>query len=99
MGGYFSGRHDGRPVVKEGWTLDLAHGIRQGMILPGRYVSGLMNWTLTRTGEVTCSIGYEAKLSTPFHKYGDVFLNDSERQGNVILSRRMRHAKEKPLHD
>jgi hypothetical protein len=62
MGGYFSGRHDGGPVVEDGWKLDLAHCIRRGMIVPGRHVSGSMQWTSTRTGEVTCAIGYEANL-------------------------------------
>jgi hypothetical protein len=65
MGGYFSGRHGGGPVIEHGWKLDLAHCICKGTIVRGRYVSGSMTWTLTRTGEVTCRIGYEANLIDP----------------------------------
>lgn len=65
MGGYFSGRRGGGPVVEDGWKLDLARCIRKGMILPGRHISGSMTWTLTRTGEVTATIGYEANLIDP----------------------------------
>lgn len=65
MGGYLSGRRDGGPVVEDGWKLDLADCIRKGIIQPGRHGSGSMTWTLTRTGEVTCSIGYEANLMDP----------------------------------
>jgi hypothetical protein len=65
MGGYFSERCGGGPVVEDGWKLDLVHCTRKGMIMPGRSVSGSMTWTLTRTGEVTCSIGYDANLTDP----------------------------------
>ena len=66
MGGYFSGRRDGGQLVEDGWKLDLAQSIRQGgLIQPGRYVAGSMKWTLTRTGEVTATIGYEAARSIP----------------------------------
>jgi hypothetical protein len=41
-----------RPVVEDGWKLNLAHCIRQGVMRPGSYVPGAMQWTLTRTGEV-----------------------------------------------
>jgi hypothetical protein len=34
MGGYFSGRRDGGPLVEDGWKLDLSHCIRKGLILP-----------------------------------------------------------------
>jgi hypothetical protein len=62
MCSYFSGRRDGGPVVEDGWKLDLAHCFRQGMFFPGRHVSGSMNWTSTRTGEVQATVGYEANL-------------------------------------
>ncbi|MEI7711841.1 MAG: hypothetical protein WCI94_10440 [Rhodospirillales bacterium] len=65
MGSYFSGRRDGGPVVEDGLKLDLAHCIREGMIQPGKRVSGSMRWTLTGTGEVTASIVYEAHLTNP----------------------------------
>jgi hypothetical protein len=65
MGGYLSGWRDGGPLVEDGWKLDLAHCIRQRLIMPSRHVSGAMRWTSTRTGEVTCSIGYEADLTDP----------------------------------
>ncbi len=35
------------------------------MIRPSQYISGSMQWTLTRTGEVTATIGYEANLLDP----------------------------------
>jgi hypothetical protein len=44
---------------------DLVHCIRKGLIVPGSHVSGSMRWTSTRTGEETCSIGYEANLIDP----------------------------------
>src|SRR5690242_11870938 len=65
MGGNFSGRRDGGPLVEDGWKLDLAHCIRQRLFVPGRYVAGSMKWTLTRTGEVTATISYEAALVDP----------------------------------
>jgi hypothetical protein len=65
MGGYSSGRRDGGPVVEDGWKLDLADCIRQKMIVPGKHASGSVSWTSTRTGEVKCSIGYEANLIDP----------------------------------
>jgi hypothetical protein len=79
MGGYFSGRHDGGPVVENGWKLDLAHCIRQGMIFPGRHVFGSMNWTLTRTGEVTCRIGYEANLINPASAWVRLYYTTTKR--------------------
>lgn len=65
MGGYFSGRHGGGPVVEDGWKLDLAHCIRQGMFRPQQWCAGTMKWTRTNTGEVTATIGYEANLLDP----------------------------------
>jgi hypothetical protein len=65
MGGYFSGRHNGGPVVEDGLKLDLAHCIRKGLIRPGSYVAGTISWTLTRTGEVKANISYEAHLVDP----------------------------------
>jgi hypothetical protein len=65
MGGWSSGRHDGGPTVEEGCKLDLSHCIRKRMILPGQHVSGTMKWTITRTGEVIATIGYEAKMTNP----------------------------------
>ena len=44
---------------------DLSHCIRQGMIRPGLFVAGKMTWTLTRTGEVAATIGYDANLVDP----------------------------------
>lgn len=56
MGGYLSGRHGGGPTVEDGWKLDLAHCIRQGMLRPGQWCAGTMKWSLVRTGEVTATI-------------------------------------------
>jgi hypothetical protein len=65
MGGYSSGRRNGGPVVEDGLKLDLAHGIRKGLIQPGSYVAGTIQWTLTRTGEVKAEISYVANLVDP----------------------------------
>ena len=69
MGSYSSGRHDGGPVAEDGWKLDLAHCMRQGMIQPGQHRSGSMSWTQTSTGKVVCSIGYEADLTDPIRSW------------------------------
>ncbi len=58
-------RTAGDPVVEDSWRLDLSHCIRQGMIRPGLFVAGKMTWTLTRTGEVAATIGYDANLVDP----------------------------------
>ena len=65
MGGYSSGRRNGGPVVEDGWKLDLAHCIRKGLIRPGSYAAGTMQWTLTRTDEVKAEISYEANFVDP----------------------------------
>ncbi len=65
MGGWLSGRRDGGPVVEDRWRLDLSHCIRQGLFRRGLFVAGKMTWTLTRTGEVAATIGYDANLVDP----------------------------------
>ena len=41
------------------------HCIRKGLIRPGSYVAGTMQWTLTRTGEERANISYVANLVDP----------------------------------
>ena len=69
MGSYSSGRRDGGPVAEDGWKLDLAHCMRQGMIMPGHHRSGSIIWTETSTGKVNFTIGYEADLTNPIRPW------------------------------
>jgi hypothetical protein len=73
MGGYSSGRRDGGPLVEDGWKLDLSHCVRNGLILPGRYVAGSMKWTLTSTARSTgakVERDYRVPLETNRPNYG-----------------------------
>jgi hypothetical protein len=62
MGGYGSGRSGGRPTVESSLTLDLQRLFKTGWLKPGARISGLLQWTLVRTGEETASIGFESDL-------------------------------------
>jgi hypothetical protein len=62
MGGYGSGRSGGRPTVESGLTLDLQRLFKTGWLKAGARTSGLLRWTLVRTGEETASIGFESDL-------------------------------------
>ena len=55
-------RSGGRPTVESGLTLDLYRLIRQGLLVPGKYVRGSIVWTRVNTGERTASMGYEAHM-------------------------------------
>jgi hypothetical protein len=65
MGGFGSGRQNGKPTVESGLTLDINRLLRCRNILPGRHVIGSLVWTNTRTGKQVASIGYEASLVKP----------------------------------
>jgi hypothetical protein len=65
MGGYSPGRRNGGPVVEDGLRLDLAHCIRKGLIRPGSYAAGTIQWTLTRTGLERANISYVPNLVDP----------------------------------
>jgi hypothetical protein len=49
-------------AVRSGLTLDLYGLVRQGLLVPGKYVSGSIVWTRVSTGERTASMGYEAHM-------------------------------------
>jgi hypothetical protein len=62
MGGSNSGRHDGRPTVENGLTLDLYNLLRKGLFAPSQSRSGSIVWTRVGSGERVGSIGYEARM-------------------------------------
>jgi hypothetical protein len=63
MGGYFSGRRDGRPTVEDGLTVDLALMMRRGWIGDGRRGRGSLHWSCN--GEPRSSIGYSYDMTDP----------------------------------
>lgn len=65
MGGIGSGRQGGRPTVDEGLPLDINRLLRDGQILPGRWVQGALRWTVVGTDREVASLGYEADLVDP----------------------------------
>jgi hypothetical protein len=68
MGGRGSGswyRWSTRPVVEDGLSLDLCRLIRQGNVVPRKWVSGSLTWSNVNTDERTASIGYEANMVDP----------------------------------
>lgn len=69
MGGPGSGswyRWSSKPVVEDGLRLDLSRLIRQGNVVPGKWVGGTLIWSNVDTGEMTASIGYEANLTNQY---------------------------------
>jgi len=87
MGSYSSGRCGGGPVAEDGWKLDLAHCMRQGMIIPGQHRSGSMTWTQSSTGKVVCSIGFEADLTDPIRSWVRLYYTTtSHRTGGKTVS-------------
>jgi hypothetical protein len=62
VGGYGSGRSGGRPTVESSLTLDLQRLFKTRWLKAGARTSGLLQWTLVRTGEVTDSIGFQSDL-------------------------------------
>lgn len=65
MGGYGSGRQDGRPIKEEGLTIDLALMLRNGWIKDGQRGSGTLHWTVN--GERRSSICHAYDLTFPDH--------------------------------
>lgn len=57
MGGYGSGRPEGRPTVDESRKVDLAWLLKQGKALESGYQTGTINWS--RGGRATGCIGYK----------------------------------------
>lgn len=63
MGGYFSGRQNGRPIKEQSHFIDIARMLREGWISEGCSGGGTLNWS--RGGEPTGSIGYSVNLLDP----------------------------------
>jgi hypothetical protein len=62
VGGYGSGRSRGRPTVENSLTLDLQRLFKTGWLKVNVRTSGLLQWTLVRTGQETASVGFESDL-------------------------------------
>ncbi len=65
MGGFGSGRQDGRPTVEAGFALDINGLLRDRGIIPGQWVHGTLRWTVVETGREVSSLGFEANLVDP----------------------------------
>lgn len=63
MGGWGSGRQDGRPTADTCFRIDLAWMLRKRLAKAGAYCSGTLRWT--RGGEPSGSIGYVAAMNEP----------------------------------
>lgn len=63
MGGYGSGRQNGRPVADESRRIDLAWMIRAGKAVPGAYRSGTLSWS--RGDQPAGRIGYTCDMRGP----------------------------------
>jgi hypothetical protein len=65
MGGYNSGRTGGRPTADMSKRIDIAWLIRTRRAIPGRLVSGTLEWF--RNGEPVGAIGYQADMRDEEH--------------------------------
>ena len=65
MGGFGSGRQNGRPTVEAGFSLDINRLLRDRHIIPGRWVHGTLRWTVVGTGREVSSLSYEANIVDP----------------------------------
>jgi len=65
MGGYFSGRQNGRPTADASKRIDLAWLLRQKMAEPGTWKQGTISWTCR--DRPAGSISYEADMRDPFN--------------------------------
>ena len=63
MGGYGSGRGNGRPTVNSSLRIDLAWMLRTGQAGEGSHIRGSLHWTCG--GRDSGSIGYAAKMHEP----------------------------------
>jgi hypothetical protein len=76
MGGYFSGRHGGRPTAEASLRIDLAWMLRTGRAREGAWLSGNLSWSCR--GEPSGSIGYQAIM----HEVGEERLELSYTRGS-----------------
>lgn len=66
MGGLGSGRPESTAKIDAGKKLKLDHLLKQGSIIRGAHVHGILKWTNNYSGaDAGSSIGYEANLSNP----------------------------------
>lgn len=63
MGGFGSGRQNGRPLANEALTIDFARMIRTDRAVPGKYVQGSLHWTCR--GEPSGNISYDCDMRDP----------------------------------
>lgn len=63
MGGYGSGRQDGRPTADASFRIDLAWMFRSGDAKEGKHRAGTLRWTCR--GQESGSINYEAIMHEP----------------------------------
>lgn len=64
MGGYFSGRHSGRPTADMSKRIDISWMIRTGRAKPGQHMSGVLSWNIG--GEPAGSISYVADMTDSY---------------------------------
>lgn len=60
MGGYGSGRQDGRPIAEECLFVELSWMLRTGRAREGANISGILSWA--SRGQTTGSISYRAEM-------------------------------------
>ena len=60
MGGWGSGRQNGRPVADEALFVDIAYMVRTDRAIPGSLTSGTLSWN--RNGEPAGSISYKCDM-------------------------------------
>ncbi len=65
MGGYGSGRQNGRLTVEDSLILDLAKLLRDGHVVRGQRRCGTLHWRDVRSGQEVGSVTYEADLTEP----------------------------------
>ena len=63
MGGFGSGRRDGRTLVEDCPALDIAGLVRDGLVVPGGWRASTLHWREVETGRETASVGYEANMT------------------------------------
>lgn len=71
MGGFGSGRCDGRPTADSSLRIDLAWMLRTGRAREGSWLSGGLSWS--RGGEEVGSIGYQAIMHQPSEERLELF--------------------------
>lgn len=63
MGGFGSGRQDGKPIAEEALRIDLAWMMRRGLATPGKNIAGTLRWTCG--GQPSGNINYTCDMTDP----------------------------------